>query len=624
MPIPFHHALATSLIFFPFLTSAIEITEGSFEDRAQFIVKTESATYYYDRAGGGFSKLIDLEGRDWIAFSKDPLKKFPESAAAGYRGMPNAVFGSENPDAGAGHPGFDQCESTLIGDDTIRTISKSGKWAWSWRFTESTTTMTMERADPDHAWWFLYEGPIAGSFDPKRKFWGTDKDGYRTDIPDIRNQFFSPVQWIYFGDTEADHVLLIAQHEADHLDDTVWYLGSSDGGAANAPDGMMVFGFGRGNGTKPLFTGSGQKFTFSFLKTGGIDPESFGMEIHETAADTARRIVEGRPIGAAPDRRIRLFQGATQRFGHLGEPQRWINVVGHVGNPGMLDSINFSLNGGKARNLSVGTDLHRLALPGDFNIELAWDELRPGRNQLTIVASYSDGATIRSDVTLEIERDNEWPLPYRVDFSQVTDLQSVVQIVDGEWRLTDEGVRTAQPWYDRVLAMGDNSWTDYEATVLLTLHGFTPPQPGAPTYNVTHMGVALRWRGHTADGRQPSRRWFPLGAQGEYLLKNDLSQNRYRILHNGGPGWKPAHGENVHPVKLGKPFFIKAQVHTLSDGRSVYRFKQWNEGKREPDEWAVESSEPAETDLPSGALCLVPHNSDVTIHEVKIVPLNTP
>jgi hypothetical protein len=31
-----------------------------------------------------------------------------------------------------------------------------------------------------------------------------------------------------------------------------WYLGSSNGGAADAPDGMVVFGFGRGPGTKAL------------------------------------------------------------------------------------------------------------------------------------------------------------------------------------------------------------------------------------------------------------------------------------------------------------------------------------------------------------------------------------
>lgn len=249
--------------------AALEMTEGTHEGRPQFIVRTESATWYFDRAGGGFSRLIDRDGNDWIAFSKTPLKQFPGSAAAGYRGMPNAVFGGDNPDAGAGHPGFDQCESELIGDHTIRTTSRSGKWAWTWTFTETTATMTMETADPAHPWWFLYEGPVAGSFDPKNKFWGTSHGGPRADIPDNQHPFFDRFQWIYFGDRDTPRVLWIAQHEPDDLDDTVWYLGSSEGGAATAPDGMMVFGFGRGKGTKPLFRGAGRQFTVGLLEVEG-------------------------------------------------------------------------------------------------------------------------------------------------------------------------------------------------------------------------------------------------------------------------------------------------------------------------------------------------------------------
>jgi len=86
-----------------------------------------------------------------------------------------------------------------------------------------------------------------------------------------------------------------------------------------------------------------------------------------------------------------------------------------------------------------------------------------------------------------------------------------VQVVDGQWRLEADGVRTTAPYYDRVLSIGDASWTNYETTVRLTVHDFTPSAPGPPTYNVTHFGVAMRWGGHHADGLQPSRRWFPLG-----------------------------------------------------------------------------------------------------------------
>ncbi len=96
-------------------------------------------------------------------------------------------------------------------------------------------------------------------------FGGTSNGGPRTDIPDNKNQFFDQFHWVYCGDRDTPRVLFIAKHEADELDDTVWYLGSSDGGAATAPDGMMVLGFGRGKGTKPLFKGVGHTFVIGFL-----------------------------------------------------------------------------------------------------------------------------------------------------------------------------------------------------------------------------------------------------------------------------------------------------------------------------------------------------------------------
>jgi hypothetical protein len=276
------------------LAHAIEITEGTHEGRAQFVVRTEAGTWFYDRAGGGFSRLIDRSGRDWIAFSKSPLSQFPQSAAAGYRGLPNLVFGRDNPDAGAGHPGFDLCESELVGRDTIRTRSRSGKWAWSWVFTESSATFTMDKADPEHPWWFLYEGPIAGSFAPASKTWGTDRGGPRREVPDQRNQIFDRWQWVYFGDVSVPRVLFLAQHEPDDLPDTLWYLGSSEAGAATAPDGMLVFGFGRGPGTRPQLRGAGQRFTVGLLELSVADAAQ-----HARLAEKIEAVIESRETSAA-------------------------------------------------------------------------------------------------------------------------------------------------------------------------------------------------------------------------------------------------------------------------------------------------------------------------------------
>jgi hypothetical protein len=262
---------------------ALDIGEARFEGRLHFVIRTRSATWFYDRAGGGFSRLVDRDGRDWINFGADPLSRFPESAAAGYRGLPNLVF--VGPDKGAGHPGFDQCATEFAGADTIRTVSRSGRWAWSWVFTETSATFTMEKADPDHPWWFLYEGPIAGTFDPGRKLWGTDQGGPTVDVPTIDEQRFGCWRWAYLGDQGIPRVLFVAQHDPDDLPDTLWYLGSSDGGAATAPDGMLVFGLGRGPNTTPQFRGAGVRITVGLLETGVVD---------ETDHERAAALIEAR------------------------------------------------------------------------------------------------------------------------------------------------------------------------------------------------------------------------------------------------------------------------------------------------------------------------------------------
>lgn len=319
---------------------------------------------------------------------------------------------------------------------------------------------------------------------------------------------------------------------------------------------------------------------------------------------------------------ITFWYGPVQRFGHLGQSQRWINVLGNIAEPGRFEALTFSINGSEERPLALGGDLHRLARPGDFNVELAWEEVDQGDNILIVKAVAKDREIVSTSMKLIVEKGHSWPLSYAIDFAAVENLQDVVQIVDGLWRLEASGVRTSEPYYDRVLSMGDESWTDYETTVRLTIHGFTPSTPGPPTYDVTHFGVAMRWRGHHIDGLQPHRKWFPLGAQGEFLLKDDPDGCQWRILFDGTEDKRPQYADQRNALVLGQPVRIKTQVATMPDGRTRYRFKQWTDGEPEPTAWDVEGFE--EDDYLSGALCLVPHNSDVTIHETRVEPLVAP
>jgi regulation of enolase protein 1 (concanavalin A-like superfamily) len=63
---------------------------------------------------------------------------------------------------------------------------------------------------------------------------------------------------------------------------------------------------------------------------------------------------------------ITIWYGDPQRFGYLGTPQTWINVLGNVHDPDGVASLQYSLNGSAWRALSIGPDNQRLEAPGGF------------------------------------------------------------------------------------------------------------------------------------------------------------------------------------------------------------------------------------------------------------------
>jgi hypothetical protein len=245
------------------LSGAVTITEDTDEGAACFRIATPAATYLYQKDAGGFSSMVDRDGIDWIGFSPRAQDSYPESAASSYRGLPNLVFRS--PDSGAGHPGFARCVSIQAGADTIRTFSRSGMWRWSWQFTEQEATLTVEAVDPGHCYWFLYEGPIAGAFEPAVQYWGNDRDGpIRTFTDFFRKEGeFGQWSWVYFGSDRVDRVLWLRHLTPDRLPDVMGYLGNSPAGL-DSPDGMVVFGFGRYAGASPQMSMVPNRFSIGF------------------------------------------------------------------------------------------------------------------------------------------------------------------------------------------------------------------------------------------------------------------------------------------------------------------------------------------------------------------------
>ena len=129
----------------------------------------------------------------------------------------------------------------------------------------------------------------------------------------------------------------------------------------------------------------------------------------------------------------------------------------------------------------------------DFNVDISWAQLSPlpDRNRWsslprialnnsrdTVIVRYHTGRT--SD-------------PYRVAWAGPSSLLDSAQVVDGLWSVDGNGLLTIDAGYDRLVAVGDTTWTDYEVTVPITVHevdstGYNPPS-GNPV-----VGLFMRWK----------------------------------------------------------------------------------------------------------------------------------
>jgi hypothetical protein len=102
--------------------NTISIENETYENRPHFKIETRTATYCFDKAGGGLSRIIDSDGIDWIYYNGDPRAVSSSGASGDFRGIPNVVYRME--DGGAVHPGFDQCISEKSGKNVIRTRNR--------------------------------------------------------------------------------------------------------------------------------------------------------------------------------------------------------------------------------------------------------------------------------------------------------------------------------------------------------------------------------------------------------------------------------------------------------------------------------------------------------------------
>jgi hypothetical protein len=169
-----------------------------------------------------------------------------------------------------------------------------------------------------------------------------------------------------------------------------------------------------------------------------------------------------------------------------------------------------------------------------------------------------------------------------------------------------------EPGYDRLVAIGDLTWTNYEATVEITLNAPLDVNTTYPPY----IGLAMRWTGHFDwDGSQPRNGWYPLGCLMGYVHRPSVSRMAGYASDGSTFG-----GDSRPEPDVGVPYVYKMRGERLPGGDIEYSMKMWPSGQPEPATWAIthiEAQPPA-----SGSLLVVVHEADITLGDVAIVPIS--
>jgi hypothetical protein len=327
--------------------------------------------------------------------------------------------------------------------------------------------------------------------------------------------------------------------------------------------------------------------------------------------------------GASKTLHVEVWYGRRQRVGHLGSAQDDFNVLGHVYAANPIASVTCSVNGGVPKLLEFRI-LRRIVRYGDFNADIPVASLHFGDNDVMIQATDSTGRTTSTQVNVTRSMVGAYPLPAKISWGSVSNLQDVGQCVDGRWVSGPDGLRSSEAGYDRIFLIGDRTWKDYEATASITIHGFSKKN-GAES-GVGHCaGFCMRWAGHStednAPGDQPKWGLYPRGGVTWLVWRTrDGLMSPFRNF---------LHGESEDdrdfapfPVQLGRSFWMKGRCETLDgDGVTGYSFKVWNKSAQEPSEWDYRVTQKSNYALRSGGLALVAHEIDATFGDLVISDL---
>ena len=254
----------------PVVTNPVTVDSLTYENQLTYVVDTPRALYRYHTEGAGLASMIDGDSQDWISFH-DILGSL---SAGEYRGLPNLVYKSGQPQNSYFHPGFTNAHSRIVSAGPLKvtvfseTDDPGDLWQVLWEFYPAYARFTVQTVGVTNSglYWFLYEGTVGGLMDANDvvvRSYGTQTSAF--DYADSWEEILPDPVWVYFRDLSASRILYLVDDMGDDAPDSYRPQGQT---SSSTPE-MTVFGYGRVLNTSidrlvPRMSGTGRTFTIGF------------------------------------------------------------------------------------------------------------------------------------------------------------------------------------------------------------------------------------------------------------------------------------------------------------------------------------------------------------------------
>jgi len=210
-------------------------------------------------------------------------------------------------------------------------------------------------------------------------------------------------------------------------------------------------------------------------------------------------------------------------------------------------------------------------------------------------------------------------LPLEIDWAKVKNIKDVSSVIDGEWKVIGEGLQTSKFGYDRLIALGDLEYQNFDVVMRFRVDEVNPDGWDYPSGS-PGVGLILRWQGHSdfpKAGWQPKSGWLPMGAITWIRWAEDLEGPSYQILEGNNGSVLVSKKMDKEPI-IGVWYTMHAQVESLETGDSIYRMNVWKDEEDEPVGWMLEGQFPS---VSSGSIGILAHEVMITVSETFVYPL---